>query len=103
VADFSSLLHALGRRIVIVRNAARLTQAELAKKTGLSRASIASVESGRKPVKLQTVWLLAQALGVSLQDLLRDDEVSLQRPAEEKPRSPDEAAWLKKLEGGEQC
>lgn len=51
-----------GRMVATRRQALALTQVELAGKTGLSRASIASIESGRQNVLLHQVYALAAAL-----------------------------------------
>jgi transcriptional regulator with XRE-family HTH domain len=62
-----------GRRLAIARREASLTQAELARKVGLSRASIANIEGGKQRVFLDQVFELAQAIGGDgLQSLLPD-------------------------------
>lgn len=54
----------LGRRIRELRLAAGLTQAELARRTGIHRPNIARVEAGRHTPSLETLARLAQAIGV---------------------------------------
>ena len=47
------------------RNARRLTQEQVARKTrGVSRATIAAVETG-KPIKLETLKLIGQAIALT--------------------------------------
>lgn len=60
-----------GRMVAKRRQALALTQVELAQKSGLSRASIASIESGRQNVLLHHVYALAEALQLDkIADLL---------------------------------
>jgi DNA-binding XRE family transcriptional regulator len=55
----------LGQRIRELRLAAGLTQAELARRTGIHRPNIARVEAGRHTPSLETIARLASAIGVS--------------------------------------
>lgn len=55
----------LGKRMRQLRVAAGLTQAELARRTGIHRPNIARVEAGRHTPSLETVARIAQAIGVS--------------------------------------
>jgi len=54
----------LGQRIRELRLAAGLTQAELARRTGIHRPNIARVEAGRHTPSLETLARLATAIGV---------------------------------------
>jgi DNA-binding XRE family transcriptional regulator len=55
---------ALGARIRVLRVAAGLTQAELARRTGIHRPNIARVEAGRHTPSLETLSRLAAAIGI---------------------------------------
>ncbi len=57
-----SIYSALGQAVAIRRKAMSLTQAQVAARVGISRASIANIESGRQKVLLHQVYLLAEAL-----------------------------------------
>lgn len=57
-----AIYSALGEAVAIRRKAMSLTQAQVAAKVGISRASIANIESGRQKVLLHQVYLLAEAL-----------------------------------------
>ncbi|WP_083206171.1 helix-turn-helix domain-containing protein [Stappia indica] len=62
---------AFGRIVAARRRKLELTQAELAARVGMSRASIANIESGRQNVLLHHVYSLASALEFSkVADLL---------------------------------
>lgn len=54
----------LGARIRTLRLGAGLTQAELARRTGIHRPNIARVEAGRHTPSLETIARLAAAIGV---------------------------------------
>ena len=59
-----SIYSALGEAVAIRRKAMSMTQAQVAAKVGISRASIANIEAGRQKVLLHQVYLLAEALKV---------------------------------------
>lgn len=54
----------LGRAVSARRDELNLTQQALADKIGLSRASVANIESGRQKVLLHQVYALVRALGL---------------------------------------
>lgn len=62
----------LGQRLRALRLAAGLTQAELARRTGIHRPNIARVEAGRHTPSLETLARLAAAIGVSTTRVLSD-------------------------------
>jgi len=63
----------LGARLRELRLEAGLTQAELARRTGIHRPNIARVEAGRHTPSLETLARLASAIGVSTTRVLSDD------------------------------
>jgi transcriptional regulator with XRE-family HTH domain len=75
------------RRLQRLRQAAKLTQEELSRRTGLSVSLIAQMERGRTDdPKLSTLRSLAKVLGVTweaLQGPVKDEEPT---PEELKPR-----------------
>jgi DNA-binding XRE family transcriptional regulator len=60
----------LGKRLRELRLAAGLTQAELARRTGIHRPNIARVEAGRHTPSLETLARIANAIGVSTTHVL---------------------------------
>ena len=60
--DEQSIYAELGRAVATRRKMVGLTQAEVAKAVGISRASIANIESGRQKVLLHQVYGLMKAL-----------------------------------------
>jgi transcriptional regulator with XRE-family HTH domain len=65
-----TFLEVFGRRVAKLREAAGLTQAEVAERIGMSRSSVANIEGGRQPVYLDMVPILARALRCRIVDLL---------------------------------
>lgn len=64
--DFSEF----GKALKHVREERELTQKYLADKTGLDRTYIASLEGGKRNPTLKTMIKIADALGLSLGDIL---------------------------------
>jgi DNA-binding XRE family transcriptional regulator len=58
-----------GEAVKALRIKAGMTQADLSEKVGLSRASIANVETGRQQVLLGDLYVYAAALGVGARTL----------------------------------
>jgi len=53
-----------------VRKRKKVTQVELAERTGIHQQSISRYESGGKIPQIDTAYRIAQALGVSLDELI---------------------------------
>src|SRR5689334_12380553 len=60
----------LGRSLVAARTANHMTQLELAQASGVSRATIAEIESGKGDPRLSNIVVLARALRTSPMMLL---------------------------------
>ncbi|WP_349605270.1 MULTISPECIES: helix-turn-helix domain-containing protein [Cupriavidus] len=69
------LLHAVGQAIRLAREHARLTQQQLSELSGVHVVSLSKIERGAAEARLLTLDALAQALQLSLSDLLRSAEV----------------------------
>jgi transcriptional regulator with XRE-family HTH domain len=60
-------------RLRELRGAAGFTQVDLAAKANVSLATIVEIETGkRRRPHIRTMWRLAEALGVELDDLLEE-------------------------------
>jgi len=63
----------LANKVKIKREEKEITQAELAKKSGLTQATISRIESGElKQIKSEAIRSLAKALGVTADFLIGD-------------------------------
>lgn len=60
----------VGMMILVARNAAGMTQDELARKVGKSRPQIANIEAGRSSFDIKMLTTFADALGVPAKDLI---------------------------------
>lgn len=66
---------AIGMRIKIARIKARLTQETIADKTGLSVVHISNIENGNAKMSLPSIVNIANALSVSVDELLCDSVI----------------------------
>lgn len=73
------------KRIAEWRQERHLTQMQLAVKAEVTIGTIQSIEAGRRGVNINTAQRLAEALGVTLNDIEwpSDDEVRMKRPKKE--------------------
>jgi len=63
----------LGERIRRLREAMGLSQDELAKRAGIGRVTLSRIENGEQSPRLSTLEALAQALGISIEQLIIQD------------------------------
>lgn len=73
MADDTKLLAVFGAAVRSYRRAAGMPQRDLADRVGLTRASIANIETGRQDTTVTRIIAIAQALGVGPADLLVTD------------------------------
>ncbi|MBR4080187.1 MAG: helix-turn-helix transcriptional regulator [Clostridia bacterium] len=62
---------AMGQLIGRLRTVRGLTQDVLAGLAGLHRPHLTSIENGRKAPSVDTLWRIADALGIPLSELIR--------------------------------
>lgn len=65
----------LGERVAYLRKRRKLTQAELAKASGISQSTIAQIESGRKDPSIKTLEKIAMALDFHIAVLFAGDNI----------------------------
>ena len=63
---------AVGEQIKTLRQAKGLTQANLAKKAGINRASLSLLENGERGFSFDLAIRMARALNISLDELFRE-------------------------------
>jgi transcriptional regulator with XRE-family HTH domain len=71
--DPEAIYRVFGRKLREVRVGKRIPQQELATLSGLTRASITNIESGRQRVLLHQAVQFAEALGVDLAEIVPQD------------------------------
>ena len=64
------LYDAIGERVTRARGTAGLSQAKLAIKVGVTRASIVNIERGRQRAPIHLLWQIAAALGTEASKLI---------------------------------
>ncbi len=69
-----ALAWSIGQKIKAAREKKHLTQEALAELTGIARANIARLETGRHAPRLETLSCVAGALGLVTADLLKQPE-----------------------------
>ncbi|MER6198042.1 helix-turn-helix transcriptional regulator [Streptomyces sp. NPDC001586] len=62
----------LGVRLRAARRQANLTQQELGLRTGIDRSQVGKIEHGKDAALIDTLILMADAIGVPLSDLVRE-------------------------------
>ena len=66
---------AIGKRIIIARIKADLTQEQLAERVGISPTHLSNIETGTTRVSLTTIVGLVNALNVTVDDVLCDNVI----------------------------
>jgi transcriptional regulator with XRE-family HTH domain len=70
VNTLSDLFVRFGKRLRVVRERVGISQEKLAELAGLHRTYVSSVERGKRNISIENIDRLAQALGVSLCELM---------------------------------
>lgn len=66
-----SIYRVIGARIATVRKVLALTQADLARRAGISRPSLANIERGRQRILLHQIVIFAKAFGSTPSALMK--------------------------------
>ena len=83
----------IGDRLREMREAKKLSQGDIEKRTGLLRCYISRVENGHTVPAIETLEKLARALEVPLYHLFYDGDEPPKLPNLPKRKSSDEIAW----------
>lgn len=68
----AALRAAFGRRVREVRLAREISQEELAHRSGLDRSYVGQVERGERNLTLESIYKLAEGLGVPIAELVSE-------------------------------
>ncbi|MXW65129.1 MAG: ImmA/IrrE family metallo-endopeptidase [Bacteroidetes bacterium SB0662_bin_6] len=93
VPESEEIYKRVGRNVAERRREIRLSQTELAERCGLTRGSIANIESGGQRPRLHTLSDIAEALEVDMHSLLPASEADTQ--GEEEMSDVSGPAWLR--------
>lgn len=70
----------IGRNFARIRAEKRLTQEKIEERSGFSQQYLSGLERGKRNPTILTLYELAQALGVSHEDLVRPDDTKPKAP-----------------------
>jgi len=89
----------LGIRIRNARERAGVKQDQLARAVGLSRTSITNIERGRQGVQAYLLARVAAVLGMSVADLIPDEQppVSTALPEKVNRLEPNQREWARRV------
>ncbi len=83
----------IGNRLREFREERKLSQGDIAKRTGLLRCYVSRVENGHTVPAIETLEKFARALEVPMYQLFYDGEEPPQLPELLKPKDGNETAW----------
>jgi len=72
--DSAAALAAFGQAVRRIRTAQQLSQEDLGFKSGLDRTYISGIERGQRNPTLESLWRIAQALGVPASRIVSEAE-----------------------------
>ena len=90
----------IGGRILATRKRANLRQEKLAEAVQLSRTSITNIERGRQKIQVDTLYAIAEVLGVRPHALLPLPNQPMSETLQEglsESLPPDEAQWIRRI------
>jgi transcriptional regulator with XRE-family HTH domain len=80
-ADEGALVRAMGRQIAAERVAAKMSQATLAERVGITQKSLGRYERGERDIQLKTIGRIADALGLPPSQIMLAAEERAERDA----------------------
>jgi transcriptional regulator with XRE-family HTH domain len=79
------LLRTVGKRVRAAREAAGLSQEQVAKRVGLARSSVANLEAGRQDMNITRITGILAALGMDLNALILPEDLPALPPLPSPP------------------
>lgn len=73
-ADEKLVAKEIGERVKVIRNRNNLTQRQVAEEVGWHHQELSRFESGRSDVRVSTLFKIARALGVSVEELVKEEQ-----------------------------
>ena len=70
---------AIGKAVRQMRQSKRMSQEVLSGLAGIARSHLAMIETGDKAANVETLWKIAQAFEIPLNELIRRAEVEMNR------------------------
>lgn len=67
-----SVLEKFGKRLVELRTQRGISQEKFALEIGIDRTYYSSIENGKHSVSLEKIYLIANGLGITLEELFKD-------------------------------
>lgn len=67
-----SILEKFGKRLVELRTQRGISQEKFALEIGIDRTYYSSIENGKHSVSLEKIYLIANGLGITLEELFKD-------------------------------
>jgi transcriptional regulator with XRE-family HTH domain len=83
----------IGERLRALRDAKKLSQGDIEKRTGLLRCYISRVENGHTVPAIETLEKMARAMEIPLYQLFYDGEEPPKLPRLPKRKMQDDSAW----------
>ena len=69
-AEYNSWLKRLGKTVAAIRKDSKLTQSQMAEKTGFDMKYYQDIEYGRRPITTRTLYQLCNGIDIKVHDLI---------------------------------
>jgi len=68
--QYNAWLKRLGKTIAAIRKENKLTQSQMAERTGFDMKYYQDIEYGRRPITTRTLYQLCDGIGIEMHDLI---------------------------------
>ena len=68
--EYNAWLKRLGKTVASIRKENKLTQSQMAEKTGFDMKYYQDIEYGRRPITTRTLYQLCNGIGIEIHDLI---------------------------------